>query len=179
MGVCLALALGGCKKDDMAQQPKYKAYQASEFFADGASARPLVQGVVARDDRFASPLAISDSIPFPITPEVLDSGHERFDIFCSACHGRLGNGRGMIPQRGFTAPPSYHIDRLRQQPDSHFYGVITNGFNAMYSFNDRITPDDRWCIVAYIRALQQAGENPQLSAQDRQTLYGSGDTVHR
>jgi mono/diheme cytochrome c family protein len=162
----------------MAQQPKYEPYQSSTFFADGASARPLVQGVVARDDPAAASTSTADAIPFPVTAEVIRRGQERFDIYCAVCHGRLGNGRGMIPQRGFSPPPSFHIDRLRKQPDSHFYSVITNGFNAMYSYNDRIVPDDRWCIVAYIRALQAADSAPGLSASDRQTLYGTGDTVH-
>jgi mono/diheme cytochrome c family protein len=170
----------------MFEQPKYKAYEPSATFADGASARPLVPGVVPRDDTFApaGPVmapesAASVAIPFPVTRAVVERGQDRFDIYCSACHGRLGNGRGMIPQRGFPPPPSYHIDRLKLQTDAHFFNVITNGYGTMYSFNDRIVPADRWCIVAYIRALQAMDDSPRLSAEDRQALYGSGDTKHQ
>jgi mono/diheme cytochrome c family protein len=186
VGACLIISLVGCKKDDMAEQPKYRPYQPSGFFADGASERPLVAGVVPRDDDFApsGPALAPESptsaaIPFAVTREVIDRGEDRFNIYCTACHGRLGNGRGMIPARGFPPPPSFHIDRLKNQTDAHFYDVITNGFSAMYSFNDRIVPQDRWCIVAYVRALQAMDNSPDLTAQDRQTLFGSGDTVHR
>jgi mono/diheme cytochrome c family protein len=138
----------------MAEQPKYRPLQ-------GGSARMLVHGVVARDGREV-PGAAYGSIPSTqpltaITRATLERGQLQFEIYCAVCHGRLGNGEGVIVQRGLTPPPSYHIDRLRQAPDQHFYDVITNGYGAMYSYNDRVSPPDRWAIVAYIRALQQAG----------------------
>ncbi|MGH8799330.1 MAG: c-type cytochrome [Casimicrobiaceae bacterium] len=92
--------------------------------------------------------------PLPITMATLRRGRERFDIYCSPCHSRAGDGDGMVVRRGFPSPPSYHSDRLRNAPDAHYFGVITNGYGAMYSYADRIAPEDRWAIVAYIRALQ-------------------------
>ncbi len=92
--------------------------------------------------------------PFPITLDILERGRERFEIYCATCHGRTGDGNGMIVQRGFPPPPSYHIDRLRQAPVGHFYNVITRGYGVMYSYASRVEPRDRWAIAAYIRALQ-------------------------
>jgi mono/diheme cytochrome c family protein len=185
VAIGLLAMLSGCKKDDMAEQPKYRPYQPSSTFADGASERPLVAGVVPREVAFGSTetalapeSASSISIPFPITREAIDRGAERFSIYCTACHGRLGNGRGMIPARGFPPPPSYHIDRLKNETDAHFYNVITNGYGTMYSFNDRILPRDRWCIVAYIRALQAMDSSANLTPDDRKILFGTGDTKH-
>jgi mono/diheme cytochrome c family protein len=112
------------------------------------------------------------AFPFHVTHQTIDRGHERYNIYCSPCHGRLGDGRGMIVQRGFQQPPSFHIDRLRQAPVGHFFDVITNGFGAMYSYASRIKPEDRWAIVAYIRALQlsQNATTNDLSVEDRQKL---------
>jgi len=161
------LALTGCRQD-MHDQPKYKYLRGSEFFTDGRSARPLVQNTVARgqmhDDSIfytgmiAGPAGPAPATEFPIaiTKQVIDRGQERFNIYCSPCHGQLGAGNGMIVQRGFKQPPSYHIDRLRQVGVGHFYDVITNGYGAMYSFADRVQPADRWAIAAYIRALQRS-----------------------
>ena len=92
--------------------------------------------------------------PLPITRQTLARGRERFDIYCSPCHSMAGDGDGMVVRRGFPSPPSYHTDRLRNAPDAHFYSVITNGYGMMYSYADRVRPDDRWAIIAYIRALQ-------------------------
>jgi mono/diheme cytochrome c family protein len=92
--------------------------------------------------------------PIPVTPELVSRGQERFNIFCSPCHSYLGDGQGMIVKRGFRQPPSFHIDRLRQAPVGHFFDVITNGFGAMPDYAEQITPQDRWAIIAYIRALQ-------------------------
>jgi mono/diheme cytochrome c family protein len=134
------VALGGC--DDMSVQPKQKAYS------------PLVgpvqipSGTVEYDDKAAR-------AP-PVTLALLERGQDRFRIYCTPCHSELGDGRGMVVQRGFPPPPSYHIDRLRQAPVQHFYDVITNGYGAMYSFADRVQPEDRWAIAAYIRALQRS-----------------------
>ena len=100
------------------------------------------------------------STPLPITPALLARGRQRFDIYCAPCHSRAGDGDGMIARRGFPHPPGYHTDRLRNAPDSHFYQVITNGYGIMYPYADRITPHDRWAIVAYIRALQLSQHAP-------------------
>ena len=121
--------------------------------------------------------AETDVVPFPITREVLLRGQERFRIYCSPCHGRLGDGNGMIAERGLTPPPSFHIARLRQVSDGHIYNVISNGYGQMFSYNDRIVPEDRWMIVAYIRAIQAATESPsgmeKLSDEERRKLQGS------
>lgn len=116
------------------------------------------------------------SNPLPITPALLARGRERFNIFCAPCHSAAGDGDGMIARRGFPAPPSYHTDRLRNAPDSHFYQVISNGYGLMYPYADRITPADRWAIVAYIRALQLSQHAPAsiLSHEDETKLRGPG-----
>lgn len=157
----LAMLLAGCRLD-MHVQPKYRPLDPSPFFADERSARAPVPDTVARghlriDDHLYTGKvngALADSFPFPITRRDLDRGRERFEIFCSPCHGRLGYGNGMIVQRGFSAPPSYHTDRLRQAPPGHFFGVITNGYGRMFSYAARVSVEDRWRIAAYIRALQ-------------------------
>lgn len=159
-GLRLTLVLGtlliaGCRQD-MEDQPRYDPLEASNQFADGMSARTPVAGTVARD----ADLTPSEGIPYPITIELLQRGRQRFDIFCSPCHGRTGDGHGMIVQRGFPAPPSYHQDALRKASDRHFYDVITNGYGAMYSYAARVPPQDRWAIVAYIRALQYSRDAP-------------------
>jgi hypothetical protein len=159
----MALLLAGCRAD-MHVQPRYNPLDATDFFEDGRSVRPEVPGTVARGqlrvDQHLYTGKVSGApvttFPFPITRPVLERGRERFNIFCAPCHGFTGEGRGMIVQRGFPAPPSYHMDRLRQAPVGHFYDVITNGYGAMYSHAARITPEDRWAIVAYIRALQMS-----------------------
>lgn len=147
LGLGLTVLLAGCTGQDMDDQPRYEALEASTLFEDGASARPLPQGVVAHGtlDREVRP---------EVTPELLTLGRERFDIFCSPCHGRVGDGTGMVVQRGFPAPPSYHTERLRAVPDLYFYEVITNGYGVMYSYASRVPPRERWAIAAYIRALQ-------------------------
>jgi len=166
----------------MHRQPYFKPYRPSEMFADGMSERPLVSGVVPRPaDR--SPgipyvavrepgpanfpvLAQTDRIPMPITRPLLERGQEQYTIYCSMCHGDTGRGDGMIVHRGFYPPPSYHNQRLRDLPDSHFFNVITNGYGAMFSYANRVTPEDRWAITAYIRALQLAVQrSPELSQQ--------------
>jgi len=155
------LAATGCHTD-MYDQPKLRPLEASSFFSDGASARPQVEGTVARGQLRLDELLEHGTIggeparvfPFPITAERLERGRERFDIFCSPCHGRTGDGDGMIVRRGFKAPPSYHIERLREAAEGHFFDVITNGFGAMYDYRSRLDPATRWEVIAYIRALQ-------------------------
>ena len=170
-GRCLAatalLLLFACKGhgptlQQMAVQPKYNPLQASDFFADGMSARPRIPGTVARGE-IANDGVIStgkingadiDGFPFPITEQVINRGEERFNIFCSECHGKLGDGNGMIPSRGYRRPPSYHTEALRAAKTGHFFDVMTNGFGAMPSYAPQVPVRDRWAIVAYIRALQ-------------------------
>jgi hypothetical protein len=160
--VCLvALLVSGCRRD-MQDQPKYIPLRQSTFFDDERSARPLVQGTVARghlhDDTLLETGKIGNDdatvFPFPVDAQVLARGRERFDIYCSPCHGRTGNGDGMVVRRGFRRPPSYHDDRLRNAPVGHFVDVMTNGFGAMPEYRQQIDAHDRWTIAAYIRALQ-------------------------
>ena len=187
--------LCGCKKDDMAEQSRAGTYEPAPFFADGTEARPLVGGVVARPPRDTpgipyamewAPGAVgatfklaTDTIPLPVTSELIERGQQRYNIYCAVCHGRLGDGKGMIVQRGYVPPPSYHNARLSdpaQSPDSHFYDVITNGRGAMFSYAERVRPDDRWAITAYIRTLQesvkQAYRDKKISQQQYKALQG-------
>lgn len=156
--------LAGCHTD-MWVQPKETPQTASRHFPGESSARPLVQHTVPRgflheDDRFFTGMEngkLIKELPLQVSKELLSRGQERFNIFCSPCHGRLGNGKGMIAQRGFSlARPvaTYHTDRMRAMPIGHFYDVITNGYGTMFSYASRIEPQDRWAIAAYIRVLQ-------------------------
>ena len=157
----LAASAAGCRVD-MHVQPKLKPDAASAFFEDGRANRPEIPDTVARGHLRTDELlytgrvkgVAADQFPFPVTAEVLKRGRERYNIYCSPCHDYTGSGQGIIVQRGFPPPPSYHLDRLRQAPAGHFFEVMTEGFGAMYSYAGRITPEDRWAIVAYIRALQ-------------------------
>ena len=157
----------GCRLD-MHIQPKYKGLEPSSFFSDGRSERPVVPGTVARGELRTDELLytgkingqIADVFPFPITKKDLERGQQRFNIYCAPCHDYTGSGDGMIVQRGFPPPPSYHIERLVKAPVGHFFDVMTNGYGTMYSYADRVSPRDRWCIVAYIRALQLSQDAP-------------------
>jgi cytochrome c553 len=156
-----ALLLAGCRLD-MHVQPKYLPYEPTDFFADGRSERQPVPGTVARGQLRLDELmftgrengVVADKFPFPITKADLDRGRERYNVYCTPCHDYTGSGRGMIVQRGFPQPPSYHIQRLRDAPAGHCFEVLTNGFGAMYSYAARVDPADRWRIAAYIRVLQ-------------------------
>jgi len=161
--VVLALAASAACRQDMHDQPKYIPLRPSDFFGDGRSERPLLPGTIARghlkdDVAFYTGKGPDgkpvDGFPFPVTKEVLDRGQQRFNIYCTPCHGHLGNGDGMIPSRGFRHPPTYHQDRLRKVPDGYIFDVITTGFGAMQDYSAQVAPADRWAIVAYIRALQ-------------------------
>jgi mono/diheme cytochrome c family protein len=158
---CLAGTLAACRQD-MHNQPRYRPLTASNFFKDGRSARPLVAGTVARGQLRADTLLYTGQVngedatifPFAVTAAVMARGHERFDIFCSPCHGRTGRGDGMVVRRGFRPPPTFHSDRLRSAPVGHFFDVMTNGFGAMPSYASQVPVRDRWAIAAYVRALQ-------------------------
>jgi hypothetical protein len=173
------LLCSGCRLD-MHLQPKYKPEEPSSFFDDGRSERQPVPGTVARGHLEADELLyhgkvdgrVADEFPFPITREDLQRGRDRFEIFCAPCHDYTGSGRGMIVQRGFQQPPSYHIDRLRQVPVGHFFDVITNGYGAMRGYASQVPVKDRWRIAAYIRALQlsQSAKLADLSASEQQKV---------
>jgi mono/diheme cytochrome c family protein len=159
--VALLATLVGCRQK-MADQPRYDPLEASDFFADGMSARPRVAGTVARGELSTDPFfdtgkvngALADGYPFAVTREVIDRGQQRYDIYCSECHSRVGDGKGMIPMRGYRQPPSFHTPTLRAATTGHIFDVMTNGFGAMPPYGTMIPPRDRWAIVAYIRALQ-------------------------
>jgi cytochrome c553 len=162
--VILPLLLAGCRRD-MFHQPISKPLESSDFFQDNHMAsRPLPEHTVAQghlhDDTALftgmSGTNLVDEFPFPINREVILRGRERYDIYCAPCHGRTGEGNGMIVQRGFPPPPSYHIERLRQAPVGHFFDVITRGYGMMYPYASRVSPGDRWAIAAYIRVLQKS-----------------------
>jgi Cytochrome C oxidase, cbb3-type, subunit III len=157
---CL-LAAAGCRQD-MHNQPKYRPLRSTDFFADGASARPLVEGTVARgaldeDAAFFTGKVGNTPVkelPFPVDEQVLGRGQDRYNIFCTPCHDSTGSGRGMVVQRGYRQPPSFHDERLRIADVGYFYDVMTNGFGVMPDYRAQLAPRDRWAIVAYIRALQ-------------------------
>jgi hypothetical protein len=157
-----ALATIGCRQD-MHDQPKYTPLRPSNFFADGRSARPIPEGAVARghlnDDTafYTGKDAAGKDVtefPMPVTKEMILRGQQRFNVYCTPCHSRLGDGNGTVVQRGYRHPPSYHIDRLRQAPVGHFFDVMTNGFGAMPDYAQQVHPADRWAIISYIRVLQ-------------------------
>jgi mono/diheme cytochrome c family protein len=167
----LALAFGvvlvgsaGCRQD-MHDQPKFIPLRESDLTADGRSERPLVEGVVARgllrEDGLLETGKVNGQdtteFPYPVTPQMLARGQERFNIYCAPCHDRTGRGNGMVVRRGYRQPPSFHIDRLRQAPVGHFFDVISNGFGAMPDYRAQVPVRDRWSIAAYVRALQLSG----------------------
>ncbi|MDP8980293.1 MAG: cytochrome c [Acidobacteriota bacterium] len=179
----LALATGavftGCRQD-MHNQPRYKPLAESTFFNDHRASRPKVDGTVARGHlRVDTALYTGkqgdqdiDFFPFPITREDLTRGQQRYNIYCSPCHSRVGDGGGLVVLRGFRQPPSYYTDKLKQAPVGHFFDVMTNGFGAMPSYASRVTPEDRWRIIAYIRALQLSEDAKlgDLTAEERAKL---------
>ena len=171
------LLVSGCGVQNMVTQPKYETFQPTSIFADGQSSRPVEPGTVARGQLRVNPAYDTGAVDgylvgdiplkgfdpkIPVDPTeakairrtTLERGQQRYNIYCSPCHAQTGLGNGIIVQRGFSKPPSLHLDRLRQAPAGHFFHVITNGYGAMYSYASRVQPADRWAIVAYIRALQ-------------------------
>jgi mono/diheme cytochrome c family protein len=181
---CCTLAISGCDyslRQDMANQPYNRPLSPNEFFADGRSERPLIENTVAHGAVGNDVYSVAKDYagyPLPVNEKLLRRGQDRYKIFCTPCHGLQGDGNGMAAVRGMKHPPSYHIDRLRQAPNGYFYDVITNGFGVMYSYSERIPPNDRWAIIAYVRALQlsrnaKAGDLPESL---RQKLASSGDS---
>jgi mono/diheme cytochrome c family protein len=168
----LALALAGCDGGDMARQDRYRPYEPSELFPTGGVAVPAVPGTVARGElERARALAERPAL----TEELLRRGRERYDIFCSPCHGRLGDGTGMVAGRYVPQPPSFHSERLRGVPDTYIVEVITNGYGRMYPYATRVPPADRWAIAAYVRTLQlsQHAEAALLPRELQQQLQES------
>jgi mono/diheme cytochrome c family protein len=162
VGLLLCMILLAACNNGMEDQPKYEPFEESAFFDNSMSARPMVANTVARGQLHADGLlyagqvdgALAEEFPFPVTTEVLARDQERYNIYCTACHGYAGYGDGIVAQRGLSPPPSFHQERLRLLPVGHFFDVITNGIGAMYAYGDRIEAEDRWAIIAYIRALQ-------------------------
>lgn len=179
------LLLTGCGEQRMVGQAKYEVFEASTFFEDGRSARELVPNTVARGQaRLDTHLytgtengAPATRYPFPVTPAVLKRGQERYAIYCTPCHGYDGYGQGIVVQRGLSPPPSLHEARLREAPPGYLFGVITNGIGAMYSYDYRVAPEDRWAIVAYLQALQlsQSATIDDVPTAERQGLQTTNE----
>lgn len=171
----LALFCGACAQR-MDDQSKAKPLSESAVFSDGREARPLVEGTVARGhlpdpyrDEGRDGAGFSNAFPFPVTRAVLARGRERYDIYCAVCHDRAGEGGGIVVRRGFPRPPSLLDERLRRAPAGLFVATIANGVGAMFPYGDRLPPDDRWAVAAYIRALQLRAAFPaaKLTAAER------------
>ena len=179
--VCAA-ALAGCTQQ-MAEQPRCGPLEASTFFADERCARQPVEGTVARgylhldEHLYAGTVdgRPADTLPFPVTRQLLERGQERFNIYCTPCHDHLGSGQGMIVRRGFSPPPSLHIERLRLAPVGHFFQVISNGYGAMPNYGKQVSPHDRWAIAAYIRALELSQHTTlaEVPEEARRQLQGA------
>lgn len=196
-----ALLSAGCSESDMVVQPKYKPLQPSTFFSDGQSSRPIEPGTIARGQLrdnpgfdtgevggklvgyiplkgFAPDEKLDPAEARDARRAALTRGRERFNIYCSPCHAQTGDGNGMIVQRGFSKPPSFHDKkdgpRLREAPDGHFFRVITHGYGAMYSYASRVAPADRWAIVAYIRALQLSRRLDGVAQTERSKPQAEG-----
>ena len=164
LAAVLPLALAGCRQG-MFDQAKYEPYEKSELFDDDASARPLPEGTVALGALAEDPAlhtgmsaggAFVAESPVPWTREVLARGRRQFDVFCAPCHGRTGDGDGMIVRRGYKRPASYHEERLRGMPDGYLFDVVTRGYGVMPSYAQQVPVADRWAIVGYVRALQRS-----------------------
>jgi mono/diheme cytochrome c family protein len=178
----IVTALAGCH-GDMYDQPRYDPLEKSDFFADGRASRPVVTGAIARGDlRDDEPFysgkqdgKLVEMPPIEINQALVERGRQRFNIFCTPCHGRAGYGDGMIVRRGFRQPPTYHSDRLRGVPIGHFFDVMTNGFATMPDYAEQIPVRDRWAIAVYVRALQlsQYAQLDALDDAERQRLEGT------
>ncbi len=180
--LALLFLFAACRQE-MADQPRYDPLESSTLFADGQSARPLVEGTVARgqlrdDEQFfngGTDTALATEFPLPVTLEVLHRGQERYNIYCTPCHDQLGSGNGMIVRRGYSRPPSFHTEILNKQPVGHLFRVITQGIGAMPSYRVQIAAQDRWAIIAYMKALQfsQNAKLDDVPAPQRDQLTGS------
>lgn len=181
---CAALlSLVACRQD-MHDGAYMEPQESTSFFEDGRAARPRVPGTVPRgglqeDDHLFRGMVndeFATEFPMAVNAQVLDRGQERYGIYCAPCHDAWGSGQGMVVKRGFTSPPTYHSDRLREQPVGYYFDVITNGFGAMVDFSDRIPVEDRWAIVAYVRALQLAQDArlDDVAGDQRAELEGEG-----
>jgi mono/diheme cytochrome c family protein len=175
-----AVSLVGCRQD-MHDQPKLEAYEASTFFPDGMASRLPPAGTVARGLLQEDTLlhtgkdaggAFVAELPIAVDRPTLVRGRERYNAFCGPCHGALGDGQGMVARRGFKQPPSFHEERVRAQPVGYYYDVMTRGFGVMPAYNHSVTPEDRWAIAAYLRVLQQSQRShlAELPAQDREAI---------
>ena len=179
LAVPALLWLGGCHLD-MYDQPKYKPLSSNTMYDNGSASRPIPEGTVPHGDANLDELLYKGTVngkpatifPFPVTDSLLQHGQNRFNTFCSPCHSRLGDGNGIIVQRGFPRPKSFHEDSVRSEPVGFYFDVITHGFGRMYSYASRVPVKDRWAIVAYIRALQLSQHVPvrMLSPHEQQIL---------
>ncbi|RIK40362.1 MAG: quinol:cytochrome C oxidoreductase [Chloroflexi bacterium] len=185
IGLLVGLGITTACTLDMHQQPRYDPLEPSAFFADGASARPRVADTVARgqlrlddhlytgriDNRFAQ------TFPFTVTLQTLERGRERYNIFCAPCHGLVGDGDSIMTEYGMRTPNSFHDPDVAGQPPGYYFAIISNGTRIMPSYAARISPEDRWAIVAYIRALQMSQniDVSQLSPEDLAVLEESGN----
>lgn len=169
--ILVAALVPACDQPQMADQRKYEPYEAGEF-ANGTSALQPPEGTVAREAEL-DPVSEQP----PVSPALLERGRTVYDAVCAPCHSRLGDGEGIIVERGYPAPPSFHTDRLRGTADRHFYDVISKGYGIMYAYADRVAPEDRWAITAYIRALQlsQHADVADLPAALRNQLPPEGE----
>lgn len=169
----------GCRQD-MHDQPRYEALESSDFFDDGRASRPLVEGTVAQGQlRLDEHLytgkingVLANTLPVPLSRQLLERGQERYNIYCAPCHDRAGSSQGIVVRRGFRRPSSFHVDRLREVPVGYFFEVMSNGFGAMMDYAAQVTPYDRWAIAAYIRALQlsQHAALEDVPMEERQHL---------
>ena len=179
LGACGIAGCDNTLRQDMANQPRVNPLAPSTFFDDGRSERPILENTVARgsieNDSLYEPKD-SNAFPLPLTMELLQRGQERYEIFCTPCHGLQGDGQGMVAMRGMKHPPSYHQDRLRAEPNGYYFDVVTNGFGAMYGYASQIPPRDRWAIIAYVRALQLSRNAPvgELPTALREKLMVGG-----
>ena len=186
---CLAalsvLSLAGCRQD-MHNQPKFYPQRGTEFYADGRSVRPQVQNSVARGQLDASSYLMTgfdkgkegDGMPMPVDIALLERGQERYNIYCTACHSRVGNGGGIVVERGYRPAGNFHTDRLRAMPLGHFYNVISNGYGSMPDYSAQLTVADRWAVVAYIRALQLS-QNATTADTSGNRVEKLGDVAER
>jgi len=179
------VALAGCRQD-MHNQPKFYPQRGTSFYADGRSARPQVQNSVARGQMDESSYLMTgfsggkegDGMPLPVDATLLQRGQERYNIYCTACHSRVGNGGGIVVQRGYLPAGNFHVERLRKAPLGHFYNVITNGYGGMPDYSAQLTVEERWAVVAYIRALQLS-QNANIADAGGNKIERLGDVAER